>query len=86
MTVVKIVTLHPFGAWFLDQVGEDEDATAAYKLTRIGPRKTQLDLRVTEKYKISKAPSKEEDKEATDQMWNKYVVALEKDYSSANYQ
>jgi hypothetical protein len=81
MIGVKMVTLRPPKAWYLDQVGEDEDAIGIYKLTRVGPEKTRLDMTFTEKYKISDAPTKEEDRNHIDQMWDKYVAALEKDYS-----
>ena len=82
MIGVKMVMLRPPKAWYLDQVGEDEDAIGTYKLTRVGPEKTRLDMTFTEKYKISDAPTKEEDRNHTDQMWDKYVAALEKDYAS----
>lgn len=82
MIGVKMVTLLPPRAWYLDQVGEDEDAIGIYKLTRVGPGKTRLDMTFKEKYKISNAPTKEEDRNHTDQMWDKYVAALEKDYAS----
>ena len=82
MTGVKMVALRPPKAWYLDQVGEDEDAIGIYKLTRVGPEKTKLNMTFTEKYKISDAPTKEEDRNQTDQMWDKYVAALEEDYAS----
>jgi hypothetical protein len=82
MIGVKMVTLRPPKAWYLDQVGEDEDAIGAYKLTHVGPEKTRLDMTFTEKYKISDAPTKVEDRNLTVQMWDKYVAALEKDYAS----
>jgi hypothetical protein len=83
MSGVNIVTLRPPTAWNLDYVGEGEDETGRYKLTRLGPRKTRLNMIFTEKYKVSDAPTKEEDKRVTDQTWDKYVAALEKDYSSS---
>jgi hypothetical protein len=79
---VKIVTLYPPKAWYLDQIGEDEDVIGIYKLTRLGPERTMLGMTFTEKYKINDAPTKEEDRKITDQMWDKYVAALEKDYAS----
>ena len=84
MSAVKMVTLRPPKAWHLDQVGEEEDVIGSYKLTRVGPRKTKLDMTFTEKYKISDAPTKEEDRNHTDQMWDKFVAALEKDYGSGH--
>jgi len=82
MIGVKIVTLHPPEGWYLDQVGEDEDVTGIYKLTPAGPKRTKLEMTFTEKYKISDAPTKEQDRINTAQMWDKYVAALEKDYAS----
>src|SRR5208337_4078536 len=82
MICVKMVTLRPPKAWYLDQVGEDEDVIGIYKITRMGPEKIRLDMTFTEKYKISDAPTKEEDRKNTDQMWDKYVAALEEDYAS----
>jgi hypothetical protein len=79
---VKMVTLRPPKAWSLDQVGEDEDVIGVYRLTRAGPEKTRLDMKFTEKYKIGDTPTKEQDRKQTDQMWDKYVTALEKDYAS----
>jgi len=79
---VKMVTLRPPNAWNLDQVGEDEDATGTYKLTPLGSERTRLDMTFTEKYKISEVPTKEEDRKGTEQMWQKYVTAIEKDYAS----
>jgi DUF971 family protein len=79
---VKIVTLRPPKAWFLDQVGDDEDATGVYTLTWLGPKRTRLDMKFTENYKITDAPTREQDKKQTDQMWDKYLTELEKDYIS----
>ncbi len=77
-----MVTLRPPKAWYLDQVGEDEDAIGIYRLTRVAPEKTRLDMTFTENYKIGGAPAKEQDRNHTNQMWDEYVVALEEDYAS----
>ena len=82
MLSVKIIALHPPNAWYLDQVGEDEDVVGLYKLTRVGQKKTRLHMTFTEKYKILDAPTKEQDRIAINQMWEKYVVTLENDYAS----
>ena len=81
MISVKMVTLRPPKAWYLDQVGEDEDVIGVYKVTRVGPEKTRLAMTFTEKYKISDTRTKEEDRNDTNQMWDKYVAALEEDYA-----
>jgi hypothetical protein len=84
MSGVNIVTLRPPKARYLEHVGEEEDEIGSYKLTRLGPGKTRLDMTFTDKYKISDAPTKEEDKNHTDQMWGRFVAALETDYSSSH--
>ena len=83
MIGVKMVTLRPSKAWYLDQVGEDEDVIGTYKLTRLGPEKTRLEMAFTETYKVTDAPTKEEDRNDTDKMWDRYVAALQKDYTSS---
>ena len=82
MVAVKMVMLRPPKAWYLDQIGQVEDVVGIYTLTRLGPEKTKLNMRFTEKYKLRDAPSKEQDRNDVAQMWNKYVAALEKDYAS----
>lgn len=84
MSGVNMVTLRPPKAWYLEYVGEEEDEIGSYRLTRLGPSKTRFDMTFTEKYKISDAPTKEEDKRHTDQMWDKFVAALEIGYSSGH--
>jgi hypothetical protein len=83
MSGVNIVTLKPPKAWYLDYVGEEEDEIGSYKLRPLAAGKTRLDMTFTEKYKISNAPTTEEDKSHTEKMWNRYVAALESDYSSS---
>jgi hypothetical protein len=81
---VNIVTLKPPKAWHLEYVGEEEDEIGSYKLKRLGSGKTRLDMTFTEKYKISNAPTKEEDRNHTEQTWDRYVTALERDFSSSH--
>jgi hypothetical protein len=44
------------------------------------PRKTKLDITFKVKYKIANAPTKEKDTKRTNEVWDKYVAALERDY------
>lgn len=78
---VNIVTLKPPNAWHLDFVGEEEDEIGHYKLAKLGSRRTRLDMKFTEKYKIKNAPTKEQDTRHVNEIWNKYVPALESDYA-----
>jgi hypothetical protein len=78
---VNLVTLHPPNSWHLDFVGEEDDEIGDYHLTRLGPKKTQLDMRFFEKYKVRNAPAQAVDKKHTEELWAKYAAALEEDYA-----
>ncbi len=80
---VNIVTLKPPSAWHLDYFGEEDDEIGEYRLRSLGKNKTRLDMVFKEKWKeIAKIPSKEEQVEQTNRVWDKYAAALEKDYIS----
>jgi len=65
----------------LDKAGQEDDEIGNYHLTRLGPRKTRLDMTFKAKYKIANAPTKKEDTEQTNRVWDKYIAALERDYA-----
>jgi hypothetical protein len=81
MMGVNLVTLHPPNSWHLDFIGQEDDEQGDYRLTRLGARRTRLDMRFSEKYRVRQATTQAEDKKHTEEMWDKYVAALEKDYS-----
>jgi hypothetical protein len=78
---VNLVTLRPPNSWHLDFVGEEEDEEGDYRLTRLAPRKTRLDMKFSEKYKVPHAPTQVEDMQQVEAIWDKYVAALERDYA-----
>ena len=80
-TGINVVTLHPPDAWHLDFVGDEDDETGDYTLTSLGARKTRLDMKFTERYKMKDAPSKAQDAKNVHEVWGKYVPALERDYA-----
>ncbi|MDA4124945.1 MAG: SRPBCC family protein [Thaumarchaeota archaeon] len=81
---VDIVTLKPHTSWHLDYFGEEDDETGEYRLKKLGESKTRLDMVFTEKWKdIAKVPSIEEQMQSTNEVWDKYVAALEKEYKSS---
>ena len=78
---VNVVTLHPPKAWHLDFIGDDDDEVGDYHLTRVGPKRTRLDMKFTESYKMHDPPTKAADIKGTSEVWDKYVAALERDYA-----
>ena len=80
---VDIVTLKPPSSWHLDYFGEEDDEIGEYHLRKLGEGKTRLDMVFKEKWKdITKIPSIEEQIRSTNEVWDKYVAALEKEYKS----
>jgi len=80
---VNIVTLYPEKAWHLDFLGEEDEETGDYRLTRLGARRTRLDMVFKERYKIRGAPTKAQDTKGTNEIWDKYVAALQRDYGTS---
>jgi hypothetical protein len=78
---VNVVTLYPRKAWHLDFIGDEDDETGDYVLTRLGAQKTKLDMAFEEHYKTRRAPTKAQDLRQIHQIWNTYVAALQKDYA-----
>jgi len=80
-SAVRIVTLRPPNAWHLDLAGQENDEIGNYRLISLGPGKTRLDITFKVKYKIANAPTKEQDAKQTNEIWDKYIAALERDHA-----
>lgn len=78
---INLVTLRPPNAWHLEFIGEEDDEIGDYRLIRVGSSRTRLNMRFVESYKVRNAPSQAEDTRHTQEIWDKYVAALEADYS-----
>jgi hypothetical protein len=79
-TAVNVVTLYPPKAWHLDFIGDEDDEIGDYNLKALNPRLTKLQMKFTEHYKTPNVPTKAQDIAHTREIWDKYVVALERDY------
>ena len=79
---VNVVTLYPPNAWHLDFMGDEDDETGDYLLTKLSPRKTRLDMKFIEHYKTRNAPTRAQDTKHTRALWNKIVTALKTDYAN----
>ncbi len=77
---VNIVTLRPPRAWQLDSRGDEDDEVGEYRLSRLGARKTKLDMTFVERWKVRNYPPRAEYLQHIHEIWDKYAAALEKDY------
>ncbi len=76
-----VVTLRRPNRWHMESVGSHRDVTAEYVLTRLGDRKTQLELRWWRRPHPpgKKVPRAQREKE-TGLAWKRFAAAMEKDY------
>jgi hypothetical protein len=82
MTAARIVTFKPPNAWHLDWIGDEYDETGDYELTSFGVHKTRLTVTFKVKNKNRKSPARSAFLKNINEVWDKYVAALEKDYQS----
>lgn len=80
MAAVKIVTLNPSNEWHLDWIGDEDDEIGEYKLTRMGKNETRLSATFKVHNKTPTAPTRAEFRKEVNDVWDKYVAALESDY------
>lgn len=79
---VRVVTLYPSKySWHLDYFAEEDLEVGEYKLTKLGKDKTKLTMKLKNKWKKGKGPSSEEFEKGASAVWDKYVPAVERDYS-----
>jgi hypothetical protein len=79
-SIVNVVTLYPPRAWHLDGIGDEIDEKVDYVLTKLGPRRTRLDITFTGHYKTHDVPTKAQDANGVSELWDKHVAALEREY------
>ena len=76
----SIVVLHPPDSWHVDSVGDLSDSTGDYHLTKLAGGRTRLDIVFKIKRKSRSAPGRSKFVRHINEIWDKYVAALEKDY------
>lgn len=80
---VGIVTLKPSSySWHLDYYAEEDTETAEYKLTSLGKERTKLSMVFNNSWKKGRGPSAQDFEKGTNSVWEKYALALQKDYKS----
>jgi hypothetical protein len=77
---VDVVRLSPPDAWHTDQIDEEDREAVDYRLTALGPRRTRLDLLVTERWLVPKHLSRGETRQRLNGAWNRYVPQIEARY------
>ena len=79
---VDVVRLDPPSDWHTDQIDETDRMAIDYHLARLGPRKTRLELYVTERWVTRDFPTRRELRQRVSNTWDRILTALEKRYRS----
>jgi len=76
------VSLHPPDHWHAESVGNRRDASIDYRLTRISPERTRLDLRWRRRPTgiVRGGPSPRAIEKATEASWRVFARSLERDF------
>jgi len=79
---VDVVRLDPPADWHTDQIDETDRMALDYHLVRLGPRKTRLELYVTERWVTRDYPTRRELRQRVSRTWDRLLAALEEGYRS----
>ena len=79
---VDVVRLDPPADWHTDQIDERDRMALDYHLVRLGPRKTRLELLVTERWVTRDFPTRRELRRQVSDTWDLLSTALEERYRS----
>jgi len=79
---VDVVRLDPPADWHTDQIDERDRMALDYHLVRLGPRKTRLELLVTERWVTPEFPTRRELRQQVSDTWDRLSTALEERYRS----
>jgi len=79
---IDLVRLDPPSDWHTDQIDEADRMAMDYHLVRLGPRKTRLELLVTERWVTRDFPTPSELRQRVSATWDRLSTAIEARYRS----
>ena len=79
---VDVVRLHPPSDWHTDQIDENDRMAIDYHLVKLGPRRTRLELLVTERWVTRDFPTRRELQQRVSATWDHFSTAIEDRYRS----
>jgi hypothetical protein len=77
---VDLIRLEPPYRWHTDQIDEEELETVDYRVTAIGPEKTRLEVRVTDRWMTPRFLTRPETAQRVSGAWDRYVDRIEARY------
>lgn len=79
-TEVEVISLQPPDRWHLRKFSAADDKIGNYKLTRLGPRLTSIEMDFREDWKVSRIPSRARYRALFNAVWDRYVTVMEREF------
>jgi hypothetical protein len=79
---VDVVRLDPPSDWHTDQIDEADRMAIDYHLVRLGPRKTRLEMLITERWVTPNFPTRGELRDRVSGTWERFKELIEERYRS----
>jgi hypothetical protein len=79
-TEVEVIRMFPPDRWSLQKLSLTDDKQGRYRLRRLGPAQTVLEMRFTETWRLRKIPSRERYRRLFHRVWDRYVERLEAEH------
>lgn len=76
-TDVEVITLNPPNRWRLEKLSVTDDEMGSYRLRRLGPRLTMLEIALHRTWKVRRIPSRVRYLALFNQVWDRYVSIIE---------
>ena len=77
---VDLIRLEPPDRWHTDQIDEEELETVDYRVVAVGPKRTRLELRVTDRWMTPTHLTRAETARRVNGAWDRYVKFIESRY------
>jgi hypothetical protein len=79
-TDVEIITLHPPNRWRLHKFSVTDDVVGNYRLTRVEPNLTSLEIRFRTWWKVRASPDRARYRILFNRVWDLYVRLMEQEF------
>jgi len=79
-TEVEVIRLAPPDRWTVQMYSATGDRVRRYRLRRIGPHRSALEMRFVETWKVARIPSRARYRRLFQRVWDRYVDGIERDY------
>jgi hypothetical protein len=81
-TDVEIISIRPPDSWRLEKLSWTDDETGTYRLLRLGPRVTSLEIVLRRRWKVTRVPDRAAYRALFERVWDRYVSTIESEFKA----